>query len=106
MQTDTDDLEGALGKYLEKLDALGGIDIFFLEHRPEAEAASHLAYIKPDSGAITHENMSNDVPVGRDLPDDLLNPAPEYLDIFERSTFYGVSPPGRTRQTRNFVTSR
>lgn len=51
MQTDTADLEAELIKYLEKLDALGGIDIFFLGLGPEANAASHLAYIKPDSGA-------------------------------------------------------
>ncbi len=30
MQTDTDDLEGGLIKYLEKLENLGGIDLFFL----------------------------------------------------------------------------
>lgn len=52
MQTDTADLEGALVKYLEKLESLGGIDIFFLGLGPEAEAASHLAYIKPNSGAV------------------------------------------------------
>lgn len=51
MQTDTGDLEAELAKYLEKLDALGGIDVFFLGLGPEAEAASHLAYIKPNSGA-------------------------------------------------------
>lgn len=51
MQTDTDDLEGALVSYLEKLDELGGIDLFFLGLGPEAEAASHLCYIKPGSGA-------------------------------------------------------
>ena len=51
MQTDTDDLEGAMLDYLNKLDSLGGIDIFFLGHGPEAEAASHLCYIKPGSGA-------------------------------------------------------
>ena len=51
MRTDTDDLEGGLERYLEKLDALGGIDIFFLGLGPEAGAASHLAYIKPNSGA-------------------------------------------------------
>ena len=51
MNTETDDLEGELVKYLEKLERLGGIDIFFLGLGPEAEAASHLAYIKPDSGA-------------------------------------------------------
>ncbi len=55
MQTDTSDLEGALEKYLEKLDALGGIDIFFLGLGPEADAASHLAYIKPGSGATAND---------------------------------------------------
>ena len=51
MNTDTDNLEGELIKYIEKLESLGGIDIFFLGLGPEAEAASHLAYIKPHSGA-------------------------------------------------------
>ncbi|HEX8248389.1 MAG TPA: hypothetical protein VF599_09475 [Pyrinomonadaceae bacterium] len=51
MNTDTGDLEGELAEYLEKLERLGGIDIFFLGLGPEAEAASHLAYIKPNSGA-------------------------------------------------------
>jgi 6-phosphogluconolactonase/glucosamine-6-phosphate isomerase/deaminase len=51
MRTDTDDLEGALVRYMEKLDSVGGIDIFFLGFGPEAEEASHLAYIKPGSGA-------------------------------------------------------
>jgi len=51
MLTETEDLEGALVKYLEKLESLGGIDIFFLGFGPESEAASHLCYIKPNSGA-------------------------------------------------------
>ena len=51
MNTATDDVEGELIKYLEKLENLGGIDIFFLGLGPEAEAASHLCYIKPNSGA-------------------------------------------------------
>jgi len=51
MNTETDDVEGELIKYLEKLESLGGIDIFFLGFGPEAEAASHLCYIKPNSGA-------------------------------------------------------
>ena len=49
MNTDTADLESELNAYLKKLNELGGIDIFFLGHGPEAEAASHLAYIKPHS---------------------------------------------------------
>jgi len=51
MMTETKDLEGGLQQYLDKLDSLGGIDLFFLGHGPEAEAASHLCYIKPGSGA-------------------------------------------------------
>ncbi|MFL6337354.1 MAG: 6-phosphogluconolactonase [Pyrinomonadaceae bacterium] len=51
MRTDSDDLEGELVRYLEKLDTLGGIDIFFLGMGPEPGEASHLAYIKPGSGA-------------------------------------------------------
>jgi 6-phosphogluconolactonase/glucosamine-6-phosphate isomerase/deaminase len=51
MLTETDDLEGELAKYLERLESLGGTDIFFLGFGPEAEAASHLCYIKPNSGA-------------------------------------------------------
>ncbi|HEX8282789.1 MAG TPA: hypothetical protein VF588_05520 [Pyrinomonadaceae bacterium] len=51
MRTDTAELEGGLMEYLAKLEALGGIDIFFLGMGPEAGAASHLAYIKPGSGA-------------------------------------------------------
>src|SRR3712207_5543094 len=41
MLTETGDLEGELIKYLEKLESLGGIDIFFLGLGPEAGAASH-----------------------------------------------------------------
>ncbi len=51
MQTDTDDIESALIDYLTKLENLGGLDIFFIGHGPEENAASHLAYIKPFSGA-------------------------------------------------------
>ncbi len=55
MNTETDDLEGGLVKYLEKLESLGGIDIFFLGFGPESEAASHLCYIKPNSGACIND---------------------------------------------------
>jgi 6-phosphogluconolactonase/glucosamine-6-phosphate isomerase/deaminase len=51
MQTDQEDLEAVFTHYLEKLDSLGGIDIFFLGLGPEAGAASHICYIKPGSGA-------------------------------------------------------
>lgn len=55
MQTNTSDLEGAMELYLDKLDSLGGIDIFFLGLGPEAGGASHLAYIKPGSGATAND---------------------------------------------------
>ncbi|WP_288129234.1 hypothetical protein [Microbulbifer sp.] len=51
MQTDKEDLEAGLIEYLNKLEALGGLDIFFIGHGPEENQASHLAYIKPFSGA-------------------------------------------------------
>jgi 6-phosphogluconolactonase/glucosamine-6-phosphate isomerase/deaminase len=66
MQTDTEDLESALEKYLEKLDGLGGIDIFFLGLGPEAEAASHLAYIKPNSGAI-YSDVAGIIPISQSI---------------------------------------
>lgn len=55
MRTDTDNAEGELTRYTEKLESLGGIDIFFLGLGPEAGAASHLAYIKPGSGATSED---------------------------------------------------
>ncbi len=51
MQTETDDLEAEMQRLIKKFDELGGIDLFFLGLGPEAENASHLCYIKPNSGA-------------------------------------------------------
>ena len=51
MQTDTSDPEDGLTRYLTSLESKGPVDIFFLGLGPEAGAASHLAYIKPGSGA-------------------------------------------------------
>ncbi|MEP7272405.1 MAG: hypothetical protein ABI882_12955 [Acidobacteriota bacterium] len=50
-RTDAEDLELEAARYVELLEAAGGADIFFLGHGPEPEGASHLAYIKPGSGA-------------------------------------------------------
>ena len=66
MQTDTEDLEAALEKYLEKLESLGGIDIFFLGLGPEAGAASHLAYIKPGSGARA-QDLAGVIPISSSI---------------------------------------
>jgi 6-phosphogluconolactonase/glucosamine-6-phosphate isomerase/deaminase len=51
IKTDVDDLEAELTRYVDRLESLGGIDLFFLGLGPEAGGASHLAYIKPGSGA-------------------------------------------------------
>jgi 6-phosphogluconolactonase/glucosamine-6-phosphate isomerase/deaminase len=55
MQTESDDLEGDMIRYFERIENLGGIDIFFLGHGPEAESNSHLCYIKPFSGATLND---------------------------------------------------
>jgi 6-phosphogluconolactonase/glucosamine-6-phosphate isomerase/deaminase len=62
MKTDADDLEAELVDYVAKLESLGGIDIFFLGMGPEPEAASHLAYIKPRSGA-TASDVAGKIPI-------------------------------------------
>ncbi len=72
MLTETDDLEGELSKYLEKLESLGGIDIFFLGLGPEAEAASHLCYIKPDSGAKFND-MAGIIPISASILEHHIN---------------------------------
>jgi len=66
MQTDTDNIETELTRYLETLDSLGGIDIFFLGLGPEAEAASHLCYIKPGSGA-RHDDVAGIIPISSSI---------------------------------------
>src|SRR5205085_3287744 len=58
--------EGELARYTEQLESLGGIDIFFLGHGPEPGAASHLAYIKPGSGA-TATDMAGLIPVSNSI---------------------------------------
>lgn len=66
MRTDTDDLEGGLARYVERLESLGGIDIFFLGLGPEANEASHLAYIKPGSGA-TASDVAGVIPISESI---------------------------------------
>jgi 6-phosphogluconolactonase/glucosamine-6-phosphate isomerase/deaminase len=62
MRTDTDNLEDELTRYTEKLESFGGIDLFFLGLGPESGAASHLAYIKPGSGA-TSTDIAGLIPI-------------------------------------------
>ncbi|WP_163398722.1 hypothetical protein [Flavobacterium fluviatile] len=68
MQTDTKDLESALIEYLTKLEELGGLDIFFIGHGPEENQASHLAYIKPFSGA-QHHHIAGIIPISGSILD-------------------------------------
>ena len=52
---------------------------------------------------ITHENMSNDVPVVRDLPENLHTPAPDYFAEGEIQTFMGFRRPDGRVGTRNII---
>jgi len=72
MQTDTDDMEAELERYLEKLESLGGIDICFLGLGPEAGAASHIAYIKPRSGASA-DDMAGVIPISSSILEHHIN---------------------------------
>jgi altronate hydrolase len=53
--------------------------------------------------AVSAANMSNDVPVVRDLPADLHAPAPEYLPDAERRTFLGYRRADGRIGTRNYI---
>ena len=52
---------------------------------------------------ISHDNMSNDVPVVRDLPEDLHTPPPDYLPVSERATFMGFRRADGRVGTRNYI---
>lgn len=66
MRTDAEDLEAELAAYVERLESLGGIDIFFLGLGPEAGGASHLCYIKPGSGA-TYSDVGGLIPLSESI---------------------------------------
>ncbi len=66
MRTDSADLEQDLVRYIERLELLGGIDLFFLGLGPEAGGASHLAYIKPGSGA-TYNDVAGLIPISESI---------------------------------------
>jgi 6-phosphogluconolactonase/glucosamine-6-phosphate isomerase/deaminase len=72
MRTDADDLESELAGYVEKLESLGGIDLFFLGLGPEAGGASHLAYIKPGSGA-TYNDVAGLIPISESILEHHIN---------------------------------
>lgn len=52
---------------------------------------------------ISHATMSNDVPVIRDLPEDLCTAPPDYFPEEERATFKGFRRPDGRVGTRNWV---
>jgi altronate hydrolase len=52
---------------------------------------------------VSHSNMSNDVPVVRELPEDLQTPPPNYFPELERGTFMGFRRADGRVGTRNFV---
>lgn len=66
MQTEAGDPESGLISYLEELESCGPADIFFIGLGPEANAASHLAYIKPGSGA-TAADLGGVIPVSASI---------------------------------------
>jgi 6-phosphogluconolactonase/glucosamine-6-phosphate isomerase/deaminase len=66
IRTDVEDLEQELVRYIEKLESLGGIDLFFLGLGPEAGGASHLAYIKPGSGAA-YNDVAGLIPISESI---------------------------------------
>ena len=66
MQTDVADVAAELIAYADKLESLGGIDIFFLGHGPEPNDASHLAYIRSGSGA-TAASVAGMIPVASNI---------------------------------------
>jgi 6-phosphogluconolactonase/glucosamine-6-phosphate isomerase/deaminase len=112
MRTDTDDLEGELERYLEKLDALGGIDIFFLGMGPEPDAASHLAYIKPGSGAAA-EDLAGVIPISPSILEHHINKfkvggstvTPEDEDECRAATHILTLGPAAILETRRIVQS-
>ena len=66
IRTDAEDLESELGSYVERIESLGGIDLFFVGLGPEAGGASHLAYIKPGSGA-TYNDVAGLIPISESI---------------------------------------
>jgi altronate hydrolase len=56
-----------------------------------------------EGDAVSHANMSNDVPVVRDLDPNLATPPPVYVPEAERPTFRGFRRADGRVGTRNFV---
>jgi altronate hydrolase len=52
---------------------------------------------------ITHDNMTDEVPIVRELPENLHTAPPDYFPIDERETFMGYRRPDGRVGTRNYV---
>ena len=97
------------GRRLEVQDAIGPGHRFAIESIPAGAYVRQYGQpigtsrgLEPGD-AITESTMSNDIPVVRDLPDDLHTPEPPYVADAEIGTFPGfLRPDGRTG-TRNFL---
>jgi len=74
-------------------------DAHLLQYRQPIGTSLGIAVGDPVSPA----NMSNDVPVVRDLPDDLETAAPDYLPVEACGTFPGFLRPDGRVGTRNYV---
>lgn len=72
MRTDAADLESNLAAYVNRLESLGGIDLFFLGLGPEAGGASHLCYIKPGSGAA-YNDVAGLIPLSQSILEHHIN---------------------------------
>ena len=72
MRTDAPDLKSELTRYCERLESLGGIDLFFLGLGPEAGGGSHLAYIKPGSGAA-YNDVAGLIPISDSILEHHIN---------------------------------
>jgi 6-phosphogluconolactonase/glucosamine-6-phosphate isomerase/deaminase len=66
IRTDAEALENELASYVERIESLGGIDLFFVGLGPEAGGASHLAYIIPGSGA-TYNDVAGLIPISESI---------------------------------------
>jgi 6-phosphogluconolactonase/glucosamine-6-phosphate isomerase/deaminase len=66
MPTDAGDLQTGLVNFLAELEGRGPIDLLFLGLGPEAGGASHLAYIKPGSGAQAND-LAGLIPISPDI---------------------------------------
>ena len=52
---------------------------------------------------ITHDNMTDQIPIVRELPEDLHTAAPDYFPVDERGTFLGFRRRDGRVGTRNYV---